>query len=114
MLKLPVSLASAPSGTDVQGMRKWVKEVFAEGLLPAYRDKFEIKLRRPRQNVQKRSIFVHCSDGSGDFEMWAYEPAAKSTSPRPAILMFHGGGWIHGDPSADDGQSYFMIESFSD
>ena len=87
-------------------MRKWVREVFVDGPLPAYRNNFEIQRRRPKQDVRKEIFPIHCSNGSGDFNLWLYEPTAKPIATRPVILMFHGGGWIHGDPSADDGESF--------
>lgn len=88
-------------------MREWVRKVFVEGPLPKYRDTFEIPLRRPKQDIVKEILSIPCSDGKSNLDLWLNQPLLvnpKTTTARPVILMFHGGGWIHGDPSADDGQ----------
>ena len=97
-------MGDMPPGDDVQAMRKWVKDVFLGGALTEFREKFDIKLRRPKQKIKKEIVSIKTSDGSGTFDLWIYTPATGGTGgkPRPAILMFHGGGWIHGDPSGDE------------
>lgn len=92
-----------PSGTDVDGMREWVNNVMAKGPLAEHRAKLGIKLRRPPQEVGKNIITVKATDGDDEYGIWVYEPAAATTQ-RPAILMLHGGGWIHGNPVGDEGK----------
>ncbi|CAH0020336.1 unnamed protein product [Clonostachys rhizophaga] len=99
--RLPVNFAGMPSGTDVDGMREWVNNVMVKGPLAEYRAKLDIKLRRPPQEVGKNIITVNATDGDGEYGIWVYEPTAAGAR-RPAILMLHGGGWIHGNPAGDE------------
>ncbi|TAQ88657.1 hypothetical protein B7494_g3009 [Chlorociboria aeruginascens] len=104
--KLPVDLADIPSGTDVQSMRRWIDEVFVNGGLAEQRLKFDIRRRRPKQKIDKTILSIQSSDGSnGSYGLWIYEPHVETEcrpNSRPAILMFHGGGWIHGTPIGDE------------
>ncbi|KAF7558988.1 hypothetical protein G7046_g5165 [Stylonectria norvegica] len=104
--KVPVNMGDMPPGDDVHAMRKWIKEVFLGGALTEFREKCDMKLRRPKQEVKKDVVTIKTSDGAGSFDLWIYSLAAGGTEgkPKPAILMFHGGGWIHGDPSGDEGE----------
>jgi acetyl esterase/lipase len=50
-----------------------------------------------------------CLFGDRDeiFDLWIYNVALsrnEETILRPAILMLHGGGWIHGNPLGDEGK----------
>ncbi|VUC23414.1 unnamed protein product [Clonostachys rosea] len=99
--RLPVNFAGMPSGTDVDGMRKWVDDVMVRGPLAEHRAKLEIKRRRDPQEVGKNIITVNATDGDGEYGIWVYEPTAAAAL-RPAILMLHGGGWIHGNPAGDE------------
>lgn len=96
-----------PSGTDVEGMRRWVDEVFVTGELAKHRAKFDFEYRRPRREVKKEIITISpLDDGENAFDLWVYEVPSTpedEVSSRPAILMFHGGGWIHGNPAGDEG-----------
>lgn len=100
-----------PSGTDVLGMRKWINETFLSSDLNKYREDFEIELQNPRQEINADIINVKCSDGQGEFALWVYEPTTSGTSDksRPAILMMHGGGWIHGNPLGDEGELHHGV-----
>ena len=107
MARLPINFAEIPSGTDVQGMRRWINEVFLGEPLTAERAKVEIERRRPRQKINKTITSIKCSGSSNDgFGLYIYEPliddAGHKPTPRPAIMMLHGGGWIHGTPLGDE------------
>lgn len=105
--RLPVNFAVMPSGTDVDGMREWVNSVMVKGPLAKHRADLGIKLRRPPQEVGKNIITVNATDGDGEYGIWVYEPTAAGAR-RPAILMLHGGGWIHGNPAGDEGEHYLL------
>lgn len=97
-----------PLGTDVEGMRHWIEKTLLNGPLVEHRNKCKVKRRRDAIPVDIRDISIPCSnsDGDGNFGIRVYEPQieAQEQTPqtRPAILMFHGGGWIHGDPRGDE------------
>lgn len=92
-----------PHGADVYGMRKWINEELLNGRLAEHRNSCKIERRRPEVDVLIHDVRVPCMDGSGDsFGMRVYEPQNGSDASRPVILMYHGGGWIHGDPRGDD------------
>ncbi|CAG9998470.1 unnamed protein product [Clonostachys byssicola] len=99
--RLPVNFASIPSGIDVHGMREWINNVMVKGPLAEHRAKLDIKLRRPPQEVGKNIITLKATDGDGEYGIWVYEPIGAGVR-RPAILMLHGGGWIHGNPAGDE------------
>lgn len=87
-------------------MRRWIQEELLEGPLAEHRNNCKIERRRPEVTVLISDIRIACFDGSGDdFGMRVYEPQISTDAPKPAILMFHGGGWIHGDPRGDDCRS---------
>ena len=103
MTKLPVDFMSVPHGTDVQGMRRWIEEKLLDGALWEHRNNCKIQRRRPEVPVDIQDLQIPCTDGSGDhFGIRVYQPRLETEQLRPAILMFHGGGWIHGDPRGDD------------
>lgn len=95
-----------PSGTDVEGMRKWINEVFLEGDLPKHRANFDFQYRRPVRKVNKEIISISAFDDDAKFDLWVYQAENPLGAPRPAVLMFHGGGWIHGNPAGDEGKQY--------
>ncbi|KAK5233018.1 hypothetical protein LTR47_005882 [Exophiala xenobiotica] len=109
MAQLPIDLAETPAGTDIQGMRRWVQELFTSEAYAKEKARFKVRRRRPVAEVGRTIVSVPCSDGSDEcFNLWIYEPHNEEASPRPesrpAILMLHGGGWIHGTPIGDEQQ----------
>lgn len=112
MAQLPVDLAGMPDGTDVEAMRRWVRDVFQSEGWAREKARFQIKRRRPTTSISKTIESVPCPDTSGEhFDLWIYEPqsTAIASEPRPVLLMFHGGGWIHGSPIADEGTSLDVL-----
>jgi acetyl esterase/lipase len=115
-LKLPVDLSNMPSGTDVLGMREWIKATLMSDILLKHRAKAELNLRNPKKKVNKEIITIKSSDGDEIFDLWIYKVAlsrSEETTPRPAILMLHGGGWIHGNPLGDEGKHLHHALIFS-
>ncbi|KIW95328.1 uncharacterized protein Z519_03912 [Cladophialophora bantiana CBS 173.52] len=107
MAKLPTDLTAIPRGTDVQAMRHWIDNVFLKGPLAEYRARCDIQRRRSGTRIYIKEVSVQCSDGSQDtFNIRVYEPQIEETISkrqlRPAILMLHGGGWIHGNSRGDE------------
>ncbi|KAK5545084.1 hypothetical protein LTR46_004808 [Exophiala xenobiotica] len=107
MAQLPIDLAETPAGTDIPGMRRWVQELFTSEVYAKEKARFKVRRRRPVAEVGRSIVSVPCSDGSDEcFNLWIYEPQNEEASPRPksrpAILMLHGGGWIHGTPIGDE------------
>ena len=107
MAQLPIDLAETPAGTDVQGMRHWVQELFLSEAYAKEKARFQVQRRRPATEIGRSIVSVECSDDSDEcFDLWIYEPQNKEADPkaksRPAILMLHGGGWIHGTPIGDE------------
>lgn len=109
MAKLPVNFAEVPSGTDVQGMRRWIDNVFLQGPLAECRERCDVRRRRPTVPVDVHTVAVPCpGDGAEQFSICVYDPQSEATEDatqsRPAIIMLHGGGWIHGNPHGDEGR----------
>ena len=105
---MPTDLTKIPSGIDVVGMRHWINEVFLKNPVAEWRAKCDINRRRSPATLNKYNISVPCLDPSqGSFGIRVYEPSTEGAEPnarnRPAILMYHGGGWIHGNPQGDEG-----------
>ena len=86
---------------DHIAMRKWLAEVY-------------LKLRAEPQTTRVRSRTpvavkdVPITYGfENHFAIRIYDPTpdtGKEGCLRPALLMFHGGGWVHGFPAVDDGK----------
>ena len=109
MLRLPFDLSGLPQGDDVSGMRRWVQEVFSSKGYNEEKARFQSKYQQRANRVTKSVIPVPISAGSDEcFDLWIYEPLSDEKNSRiklrPAIFMFHGGGWIHGSPIGDEGE----------
>lgn len=42
---------------------------------------------------------VYATRASGDLRLWVWRPGAGGESPKPAVILFHGGGWVSGSPA---------------
>lgn len=91
------------SQSNVQVMRRWFKDNGCN---------FDLK---PRCEPLKTPVRVEVSienvkygeDGGEQFQVRIYDPQDGSGSEdvyRPALIMYHGGGWVLGDPTADEGE----------
>lgn len=89
------------SQSDIQAMRSWFKN-----------NKFDL---RPRCQPSKAPVPVNvgninAKNGDGEEEKFmirVYEPQDGSRPEgilRPALIVYHGGGWVLGDPTADEGK----------
>lgn len=92
-------------------MRAWVEETLLNGPLAEQRNNCILERRRKAVPVDIRNLSVPCAkDGDGgSFGIRVYEPRIgpeeQDSKLRPAMLMVHGGGWIHGKPQCDEGES---------
>lgn len=98
-------------------MRIWIEEALLNGPLAEQRNSSVLERRRKALPVDIHNLSIPCAkrgDGSS-FGVRVYnprmEPEEQNSRPRPAILMFHGGGWIHGRPEGDDGESRGRLPS---
>lgn len=51
----------------------------------------------PSAEVKESRDLVYCTIGGRKLHIDAFEPAAKSGKPHPAVLIIHGGGWRSGN-----------------
>jgi acetyl esterase/lipase len=82
-------------------MRNWLEE---------YVSKLETKplSKRHRPEVEVSISEVGVKYGANDrFSLRIYTPTASSTSPRPVVIVMHGGGWVLGLTVAEDGIPIF-------
>ena len=86
--------------TDHILMRQWLDDVYMA--LPKAP---QIKRTRAEVPVHVRTVSV--AYGVDDhFSIRVYDPVddeAAAGNLRPALIMLHGGGWIHGYPEVDEG-----------
>jgi acetyl esterase/lipase len=93
-------------------MRKWLEDVYVK--LPKAP---QIKRIRPQVEISVKDVPV--TYGVDDhFTIRVYEPIEEAASRKlqPALIMLHGGGWIHGYPEIDEGiystlQSYRVVSN---
>lgn len=65
--------------------------------------------RRPLAEIDIKNVFINY--GTDDnFRVRVYVPlvedAQSHISGKPALIMYHGGGWIHGYPEVDEGKKH--------
>lgn len=56
-----------------------------------------------------KSEHVYSQTPSGPLKAHVFSPAAPSVTPRPALVIFHGGGWVVGDPS----WSFWLVDRYA-
>jgi len=99
------------SQSDIQVMRAWFKNNASE---------FD---HRPRCQPLKTLVPVDVGnvdaksvDGQQEkFQVRVYDPQDGSGSTgalRPALIMYHGGGWVLGDATADEGEEISRCSTF--
>lgn len=86
--------------TDHIAMRKWLEEAYIN--FPT-----DPQTTRVRPKVPIAIKNVPISYGTDNhFSVRIYDPAPdhdEEKTLRPALIMIHGGGWIHGHPEGEDG-----------
>ena len=53
---------------------------------------------------------VYREVGDTKLKVWIFEPKGKSSTPRPAVVFFFGGGWIGGSPMQFEDQCRHFAE----
>lgn len=94
-------------------MRKWLDDTYIN--LPK-EPKTQAHRTRSPVTIEITDVLVP-SDDEKHFSIRVYDPIPQSKLEsaeelRPAVILYHGGGWIHGFPKGDDGnysQFYSII-----
>jgi acetyl esterase/lipase len=97
LAKLPASTVLTIDPADHIEMRKWlVEEYMTWPRAPVAEARSRVIL-----NVQSETIPITYGEG-GQFAVQVHVPKTEA-GLRPALIMYHGGGWIHGFPNVDEG-----------
>jgi acetyl esterase/lipase len=105
MLKMNIRWEEIPGDTDYKAWRQWDRTEFF-----TYNRKPQCKPSRPVVEVKITDAQVRYSE-SDQFRIRVYEPQDGLEGKRPALLMYHGGGWSHGDPTNDEGAKTPLLKS---
>ncbi|KAH6668432.1 alpha/beta hydrolase domain-containing protein [Halenospora varia] len=94
---LPLGDAAAFRNTDHIAMRQWLADVYTK--FPS-----EPQAKRVRTQVGVKITNVPITYGAENhFSIRVYDPSSEvHKGQRAALLMFHGGVWIHGVPQMDE------------
>jgi len=60
-----------------------------------------VRLERDRSPVLVAADVPYGEAGGVVLRLDVYRPSEPATAPRPAVLLIHGGGWVHGDKSGE-------------
>jgi acetyl esterase/lipase len=101
---LPLDDADAFRNTDHIAMRQWLVDVYTKFSL-------EPQVKRVRTEVNVKISDVPITYGTENhFSVRVYNPCSEDhQGQRAALLMFHGGGWIHGVPQMDEGKNCLLL-----
>ncbi|KAH6668411.1 alpha/beta hydrolase domain-containing protein [Halenospora varia] len=100
---LPLADAAAFRNTDHIAMRQWLADVYTK-----FPSEPQVKRIRTKADVKIANVSISYGNGNG-FSVRIYDPSSEDgQKQRPALLMFHGGGWIHGVPQMDEGMATFL------
>ncbi|KAL1894190.1 hypothetical protein Sste5346_005976 [Sporothrix stenoceras] len=97
---MKLTLSPGPSDPlDVAGARKWLEDQY--GPMPKTP---QAKRVRPEIELAVEDVPIVYGEDKATFNIRVYTPQIKdaSSGPVPAILAYHGGGWIHGHSSLED------------
>lgn len=101
-------LATFPKDpADYVAARKWMSTEYPKLPKAIQAERFQ-----PRISSQARDVQVEYGNDQ-QFSLRVYEPIFNESSPRtpllPALIMVHGGGWIHGDATGDEEICQFFV-----
>ncbi|KAJ4862654.1 alpha/beta hydrolase fold domain-containing protein [Trichoderma breve] len=103
LFKLPPSRIATIHPADHVEMRKWLTEEYI-----TWPKTPPVEARsRAISKIHIQTVPVTYEDGN-QFAVRVYDPEIKDSSPRPALIMYHGGGWVHGFPEVDEGTAEFF------
>ncbi|KFG81837.1 alpha/beta hydrolase domain-containing protein [Metarhizium anisopliae] len=102
--KPPYANTALADPFDEKIARKWVDEVIMKFPRGPPADCH----RRPLAKIAIKNVSITYGSDDATFRVRVYVPAAEdmqSVPSRPALIMYHGGGWIHGYPEVDEGKA---------
>lgn len=86
-----------PSPLDFQAWREYDRTEYHN-----YDREVHCKRTRTKVPVTVTKVLVSYGENN-EFGIHVFEPQHEDAGARPAVLMYHGGGWSHGDPNIDAG-----------
>ncbi|KAL7929991.1 alpha/beta-hydrolase [Trichoderma chlorosporum] len=101
--KLPPLKVTTIHPADYVEMRKWLAEEYITWP------------RAPPTQSRSRAIsHIHIEtlpviyENGHQFTVRVYSPTTENSKLRPALIMYHGGGWVHGFPEVDEEVAEFF------
>lgn len=92
-------------GGEVDAWRKWDRTEY-------FTYNRDVQCKRRRTSVEVKASNISASYGEdGTFGVRVFEPQNQTKEMRPALVMYHGGGWSHGDPTNDEGLTSLILIS---
>jgi acetyl esterase/lipase len=61
--------------------------------------------------VSGKTTLVYCDDGGVSETLDVYEPSPLPSTPVPAVVYVHGGGWVQGDSTLTAGSLVAQVEA---
>ncbi|KAL2402451.1 hypothetical protein ABEF95_002504 [Exophiala dermatitidis] len=102
MQGMDIKWEKMPSPLDFQAWREYDRTEY-------HNYDREVHCKRTRTKVPVTVTTVRVSYGeNNEFGIHVFEPQHEDAGARPAVLMYHGGGWSHGDPNIDAELSKFF------
>lgn len=92
-----VKWETIPQESDYEAMRAWDKTRFHD-----YDRNPHCRRRRSAVPVAVEDVTVEYGKAE-KFGIRIYNPEVQSDALRPILLMYHGGGFTHGDSTSDEG-----------
>ncbi|KAG9500647.1 hypothetical protein J7337_009129 [Fusarium musae] len=104
--KPPFLGSELPNEADVPAARQWLDNVVMN--LP--RGPPATAFRQPIEQLKIENVIVTYG-GDQSYRVRIYSPISPSQGGRPALILYHGGGFIHGYPEVDeDLAKFFALE----
>jgi acetyl esterase/lipase len=103
MVKMQVRWENIPPENDFEAMRKWNKTEFH-----TYNRTPQCTPLRNPVHVATRDEEIWYRDNE-KFGIRVYIPQGKSEGLLPALVTYHGGGWVHGDAKCDEGLLHHLL-----
>ncbi|EXJ76589.1 uncharacterized protein A1O5_01097 [Cladophialophora psammophila CBS 110553] len=103
MVKMDIRWDKIPDESDIIAMREWSQVGYHE-----YNRVPQCKATRSSVPVETQSVPVQYGE-DGKFNIRIYDPIdSQAKNLRPALVMFHGGGWVQGSPTSDEDLATFF------
>ena len=99
MANMNVDWATVPREIDYRGMREWEQNDFHN-----FNSKPRCERYQTPVTVTVADVKIEYGDNA-QFGVRIYNPQDESQVLRPIIIMYHGGGFTHGDSTSDEGES---------